>query len=85
MDAAAKMPGSSQKFAKLLQNYMNKRQNDVIFIIGGAYGFGSELQKRGNRKLSLSPLTFPHRLARLMLIEQIYRGLSILNGEPYSH
>ncbi|MGM0595855.1 MAG: 23S rRNA (pseudouridine(1915)-N(3))-methyltransferase RlmH [Myxococcota bacterium] len=85
MDADAKMPKSSTKFAHLIKNYLNKRQNDVVFIIGGAYGFEKKLLARSNRKISLSPLTFPHRMARLILIEQIYRALTILEGEPYSH
>ncbi|MDA3864065.1 MAG: 23S rRNA (pseudouridine(1915)-N(3))-methyltransferase RlmH [Deltaproteobacteria bacterium] len=85
MNAGAKMPKSSVKFAHLLKYYLNKRQEDVVFIIGGAYGFENELLARGDRKISLSPLTFPHRMARLILVEQIYRALSILDGEPYSH
>jgi 23S rRNA (pseudouridine1915-N3)-methyltransferase len=55
---------------------------DVCFVVGGPYG--SELE-RCDEKLSLGPMTFPHQLARVMLIEQLYRAHKILAGEPYHH
>ncbi|CAK6699416.1 23S rRNA (pseudouridine(1915)-N(3))-methyltransferase RlmH [Synechococcus sp. CCY9201] len=55
----------------------------IAFVIGGAFGLDADLKARAHRILSLSPMTFPHELARLILIEQIYRAQSILQGSPY--
>jgi len=55
----------------------------VAFIIGGAYGLGEGVLARAQQKLSLSPMTLPHQLARLVLSEQLYRAGTILRGEPY--
>ncbi len=72
-----------------LANFMQKRANEsiknLIFLIGGAYGLGEELMKRANFKWSLSALTFPHQLVRLILAEQIYRACTILKNEKYHH
>jgi|SRR4051794_23686219 23S rRNA (pseudouridine1915-N3)-methyltransferase len=57
----------------------------VAFLIGGAYGLPAAVAARADLKLSLSAMTFPHRLARLVLAEQVYRAFTILRGEPYSH
>ena len=68
---------------------MGRAENDsvqtVVFLIGGAYGLPQELSKKADLRLSMSAMTLPHRLARLFLAEQIYRGFSILRGEPYDH
>lgn len=71
----AKMMNSFE-FSKILQ------ANIINFFIGGAYGFSEDFLKQG-RTLSLSPLTFAHKVAKIVLCEQIYRGLSILNHHPY--
>ena len=72
-----------------LANWLGRAENDsvqtVVFLIGGAYGLPQEISKNAHLRLSLSAMTFPHRLARLTLAEQIYRGFSILRGEPYDH
>ena len=60
-------------------------QGNLIFVIGGPYGFSDEVYRRSNMKLSLSQMTFPHELARLVAVEQIYRAATILRGEPYHH
>lgn len=73
---------SSESFAELLQA-QRERAQDVAFVIGGAYGIGAALKARPHRKLSLAPWTLPHELARLVLMEQIYRAGSIGRGEPY--
>jgi 23S rRNA (pseudouridine1915-N3)-methyltransferase len=59
--------------------------NQLVFMIGGAYGLPRALSHEANLKLSLSSMIFPHRIARVVLIEQIYRSFTILRGEPYSH
>ena len=73
---------SSRKFAKNLQNILNHSPN-ICFVIGGAYGFAEKLKDQSNAMISLSELTFPHHLARLVFLEQLYRAYSILNNEPY--
>ena len=67
-------------FAKRLEQFENER---LVFIIGGADGLTAELKLQANWQLSLSPLTFPHELARLMLVEQLFRAQSIVQGRPY--
>ncbi len=55
------------------------------FIIGGSYGFSSDVYQRANEKFSLSPLTFSHQLVRVIFMEQLYRAFTIMKGEPYHH
>lgn len=57
----------------------------IVFIIGGPYGFSEEVYKRADMKISLSMLTFPHQLVRLLFLEQLYRVFTIIKGEPYHH
>jgi 23S rRNA (pseudouridine1915-N3)-methyltransferase len=57
----------------------------LVFLIGGSYGLPPQVSRAADVQLSLSSLTLPHRLARLMLVEQVYRAFTILRGEPYSH
>ena len=56
---------------------------ELTFVIGGAYGLTDEVRQKANRILSLSAMTFTHQMARLFLLEQIYRSLTILRNEPY--
>jgi 23S rRNA (pseudouridine1915-N3)-methyltransferase len=76
---------SSEKFAGFLQHLMNTEQRNVVFAIGGAYGFSEEFRKLATTSISLSSMTFPHQLVRLIFLEQFYRGLAILANDPYHH
>jgi len=76
---------TSPKFAQKLQQWMLTGKKRLVFIVGGAYGFSEEVYTRGNEKLSLSKMTFSHQMVRLFFVEQIYRGYTILNNEPYHH
>ena len=57
----------------------------IVFIIGGPWGFSEEVYERSDFKLSLSKMTFPHQLVRLLFLEQLYRSFTIIKGEPYHH
>jgi 23S rRNA (pseudouridine1915-N3)-methyltransferase len=76
---------SSRDLATWLSRAENESVHTVVFLIGGAHGLPGELSKKADLRLSLSPMTLPHRLARLVLAEQIYRAFTILRGEPYAH
>ena len=76
---------TSPKFAQKLQRWMLSGKKRLVLVIGGAYGFSSDVYARGNEKLSLSKMTFSHQMVRLFFVEQIYRGYTILNNEPYHH
>lgn len=75
---------TSEAFAKKLETWSQKGKGEIVFLIGGAEGLPEDLSARAHTRLSLSSMTLPHRLARVLLLEQIYRGLSILRGEPYA-
>ena len=74
----------SEEFAVWLEKRSLQPQN-LVFIVGGAYGFDNRLYERMNFKFSLSKMTFSHQMVRLIFLEQLYRGYSILKGEPYHH
>ena len=76
---------TSSKFSEKLQSWMLSGKKRLVFVIGGAYGFSKNVYARGNEKLSLSKMTFSHQMVRLFFVEQIYRGYTILNNEPYHH
>ena len=76
---------STELFARQLERRMTRGTRTLTFVIGGADGIPAPLSARAGVRLSLSALTLPHRLARLILCEQIYRALSIIRGEPYHH
>ncbi|RED47969.1 23S rRNA (pseudouridine(1915)-N(3))-methyltransferase RlmH [Seonamhaeicola aphaedonensis] len=76
---------SSLVFSEYLQKHMNSGIKQLVFVIGGPYGFSEALYQRANSKLSLSKMTFSHQMVRLFFIEQLYRGFTILKNEPYHH
>ncbi|WP_025741706.1 23S rRNA (pseudouridine(1915)-N(3))-methyltransferase RlmH [Aquimarina pacifica] len=76
---------NSVDFSNVLQKHMNSGIKQLVFVIGGPYGFSSKLYARANGKLSLSKMTFSHQMIRLFFIEQLYRGFTILRNEPYHH
>lgn len=75
----------SVAFSDYLQKHMNSGIKQLIFVIGGPYGFSDAVYKRANGKLALSKMTFSHQMVRLFFIEQLYRGFTILKNEPYHH
>jgi 23S rRNA (pseudouridine1915-N3)-methyltransferase len=75
---------TTAEFAKYLEKRMIQGTRAVAFLIGGADGLAQATVGKAQRRLSLSPLTLPHRLARVLLCEQIYRAISIIRGEPYA-
>ena len=72
-------------FSNYLQKHMNSGIKQLVFIIGGPYGFSKEVYQKAQGKLSLSKMTFSHQMVRLFFIEQLYRGFTILRNEPYHH
>lgn len=76
---------TSIAFADELQKKMNTGIKQLIFVIGGPYGFSQAVYQRANSKLSLSKLTFSHQMIRLFFVEQLYRAFTILRNEPYHH
>lgn len=76
---------SSEDFSEFLQKKMNSGLKNVVFAIGGPYGFSQEIYERANGKISLSSMTFSHQMVRLFFIEQLYRAFTILRNEPYHH
>jgi len=75
----------SVDFSSYLQKHMNSGIKQLVFVIGGPYGFSEDVYKKSNGKLSLSKMTFSHQMIRLFFIEQLYRGFTILRNEPYHH
>lgn len=72
-------------FSEHLQKHMNSGIKQLVFVIGGPYGFSEPVYKKAHGKLSLSKMTFSHQMIRLFIIEQLYRGFTILRNEPYHH
>ena len=74
---------STKDFSKFISDKIMNRTKNIVFIIGGAYGFSSEFKKKFKLKIALSKLTFSHDMARLFFSEQLYRSLTIINNIPY--
>ncbi len=75
----------SVEFSDYIQKLMNKGLSSIYFFTGGVNGFSGEVYSRSNDLLSLSKMTFTHQMVRLIFIEQLYRALAILKGDPYHH
>lgn len=76
---------TSRQFSEFLNKKMVSGIQNLVFIVGGPYGFDESIYKLAHGKISLSKLTFSHQMVRLFFIEQVYRGFTILKGEPYHH
>jgi 23S rRNA (pseudouridine1915-N3)-methyltransferase len=76
---------TTEQLAKHVEHQMVHGTQAIVFLIGGALGLPADVVKKASRRLSLSNLTLPHRLARVVLCEQLYRAMSIIRGEPYHH
>jgi 23S rRNA (pseudouridine1915-N3)-methyltransferase len=75
----------STAFAKWIEKRMIGGTRQLTFVIGGPYGFSDDVYQRADHKISLSKMTFPHQLVRLIFAEQLYRTMTIIKGEPYHH
>ena len=76
---------SSVELARVLQDKISYIGKDIVFVIGGAYGFSEAVYNRADSKISLSKMTFSHQMVRAIFAEQIYRAFTIMRGEPYHH
>ena len=75
----------SVEFSAYMEQKMQTVNKRLVFVIGGPYGFSQEVYGRANEKLSLSKMTFSHQMVRLIFVEQLYRAMTIMRGEPYHH
>ena len=76
---------SSVELARMMENRLSGSGRDIVFVIGGAYGFSCKVYDRSDSMLSLSRMTFSHQMIRVIFVEQLYRAMTILNNEPYHH
>lgn len=76
---------NSVEFSDFLQEQFNYASRDISFVIGGPYGFSDDVYDAASRKLSLSKMTFSHQMIRVFFVEQLYRAMTIIKGEPYHH
>ena len=75
---------SSSEFAKEVEKLISGGKN-IVFVIGGAFGFSDAVYARSDGKVSLSRMTFTHQMVRAIFVEQLYRAFTIIKGEPYHH
>ncbi|MBQ7162768.1 MAG: 23S rRNA (pseudouridine(1915)-N(3))-methyltransferase RlmH [Bacteroidales bacterium] len=76
---------TSVQFATWMQKKMNSGLRSLVFVVGGPYGFDDSVYEAVKERLSLSRMTFSHQMVRVFFIEQLYRAMTILHGEPYHH
>ena len=84
LDEHGKQYGSVE-FSEYIEKMMASGAKRLVFVIGGPYGFASEVHAKANAEMSLSSMTFSHQMVRLIFVEQLYRAFTILKGEPYHH
>jgi len=75
----------SIEFSRFIQKKMNSGIKQLVFVIGGPYGFSKDVYQKAQGKVSLSKMTFSHQMIRLFMVEQLYRAFTILKNEPYHH
>lgn len=76
---------TSVEFSHFIEEKVSRGSKDMVFVIGGAYGFSSDVYGRASGKISLSKMTFSHQMVRTVFAEQLYRAFTIIKGEPYHH
>lgn len=76
---------TSRQFSETIERHMVSGCKRVVYAVGGPYGFSEDVYARADGKLSLSDMTFPHEMVRLFFVEQLYRAMTIMRGEPYHH
>ena len=76
---------SSVEFSKWIEKKMIAGMRQIVFVIGGPYGFSNTVYQRSDVKISMSKLTFSHQMVRLIFVEQVYRAMTIIKNEPYHH
>lgn len=76
---------SSKDFAAWLEGRMSRGGKDMVFVVGGAFGFSRKVYDRADSMMSLSKMTFSHQIVRTIFAEQLYRAFTIMRGEPYHH
>ena len=75
----------SLEFADYVEHLLSMGGKNLVFVVGGAYGFSDAVYARAHSKISLSRMTFSHQMVRIIFAEQLYRAFTILKGEPYHH
>ena len=76
---------TSREFAAFVDKKVSVQARNIFFVVGGPYGFSEDVYRRADGMMSLSKMTFPHEMVRLFFVEQLYRAMTILRGEPYHH
>lgn len=76
---------TSSELSRFLAVHRDSGTQDLVFAIGGAYGFSEAFRAKAHKTIALSRMTFTHQMVRIFLLEQLYRGFTIINGEPYHH
>ncbi len=76
---------TSLQFAKYIDKQMQMSTKRLVFVVGGAYGFATDVYAHAHQKIALSKMTFSHQMIRLLFVEQLYRAFTIIKGEPYHH
>jgi len=76
---------TSREFSAFVGRKMSTLQRNLVFVVGGPYGFSDDVRQRADAMMSMSAMTFSHEMVRLFFVEQLYRAMTIIRGEPYHH